>query len=219
MKKFSLALTLLCAGLTIAAADDVLPQPESFSRYAPMLKHSPFAVASAGAVGAAPDFAKDLYVANAAHTDNGDFVTIASTTDRNFKEYLHTGETTDGFNIPSIDWSDRVGETKVTITKDGQVATLGFNEAVLNETLQGQTPEIQRPVPGIAGRSPMNLPMPHPMNIPTIPTPPPHTRPIIRRTFPQQQQQQQIPQRQSRQFPVPRANNPELNLNPGDDDD
>lgn len=184
-KKYALLfLGALGFGLTMARADDVLPKAESFARYEPMLKHSPFAVATAAApVAAAPDFAKDLYVANAAHTEKGDFVTIASTTNREFKEYLTTGEPIDGYSIPDIKWSDRVGETKVTITKDGQVATLGFNEAVLSEDLPQMAPAPQ-PTQNLVRRPGMAVPFPHPMKIPTIPTPPPHTRALIRRNIP-----------------------------------
>ena len=186
MKTKDLLLTLAALGfsLTMTRADDVLPKAESFSRYEPMLKHSPFAVATAAApVAAAPDFAKDLYVANAAHTAKGDFVTIASTTNREFKEYLMTGETADGYSIPNIQWSDRVGETKVTITKDGKVATLGFNEAVLSQDLP-QTVPAPQPTQNVVRRPGMAVPFPRPMAIPTIPTPPPHTRGLIRRNVP-----------------------------------
>src|SRR6266436_6342249 len=90
MKSLLLLLTLPLLGLTNAArAEDDLPSTAKFARYEAMLKRSPFAVASASApAGATPDFAKDLYVANAAHSADGDFVTIASTTDKNLKEYL-----------------------------------------------------------------------------------------------------------------------------------
>ncbi|HEY2799966.1 MAG TPA: hypothetical protein VGI85_05185 [Chthoniobacterales bacterium] len=184
-KKFPLLiLVALGFGLTTAQADDVLPKAKNFARYEPMLKHSPFAVATAAApVAAAPDFAKDLYVANAAHTEKGDFVTLASTTNREFKEYLTTGETIDGYSIPNILWSDRVGETKVTVTKDGQVATLGFNEAVLSEDLP-QMASAPQPTQNFVHRPGMAVPFPHPMKIPTIPTPPPHTRALIRRNIP-----------------------------------
>ena len=166
------------SALTSGWADDVLPKQGAFSRYEPMLKHSPFAVATAGApVAGTPDFAKDLYVANAGHSDTGDFVTIASTTNANLKEYLTTKGTVDGYSVPNIQWSDQVGETKVTISKDGQFATLSFNEAVLSQAIQNQVPPAQMPHPqnalpnGIPGAPPMNLPMPipRPMNVPTIP--------------------------------------------------
>ena len=185
MKSF-LFLSLSVAAFATAVADDVLPLQENFSRYQPMLKHSPFAVATAGApVSSTPDFAKDLYVANAARTDAGDFVTIASTTDRNFKEYLSTKDAVDGYSVPNIQWSDRVGETKVTITKDGQVATLSFNEAVLSQAIQSSVPQIPLARGNFNGRPAANLPVipPRPMTIPTIPTPPPHSRGVIRRNI------------------------------------
>ncbi|MGI8432484.1 MAG: hypothetical protein ACR2MW_09380 [Chthoniobacterales bacterium] len=177
-----------CLGLTNARAEEVIPQPQKFSRYEPMLRHSPFAVATAGApVGATPDFARELYVANAGHSNDGDFVTVASTTNRDLKLYLTTKQAVDGYAVPNILWSDRVGETKVTITKDGQVATLSFNEAVLSQAIQNPVPQVVRPANGMVPNAGTNLnpgmPMaiPRPMTVPTIPTPPPYTRPLIRR--------------------------------------
>jgi hypothetical protein len=93
---------------------------------------------------ATPDFAKDLYVANAARSPEGDMVTIASSSDQNFKKYLTTREPVDGYNIASIEWSDRVGATKVTISKDGNSATLTFNQALLSQRAQPNAP----PAPG-----------------------------------------------------------------------
>ncbi|MEO5717346.1 MAG: hypothetical protein ABIR29_02110, partial [Chthoniobacterales bacterium] len=66
---------LLCL-TTVGWAKDDLPTTQKFARYQPMVKRSPFAVATANAPApSAPDFAKDLYVANAAHSTEGDFVT------------------------------------------------------------------------------------------------------------------------------------------------
>src|SRR5438045_7472716 len=89
MKRLFFLLTLPLLGLTNnARAEDDLPSTAKFARYDAMLKRSPFAVATASApTGAKPDFARDLYVANAAHSADGDFVTVASTTDKNLKEY------------------------------------------------------------------------------------------------------------------------------------
>ena len=73
-----------------------------------MMDQSPFAIATAVAAPAAtPDFAKDLYIANAAQSQDGDLVTIASTADHNFKKYLTTKEPVDGYSIASIEWSDK----------------------------------------------------------------------------------------------------------------
>lgn len=190
-------------GLTaMAGAEDGLPTAPKFSRYDAMLKRSPFAVASAGGpVSSTADFAKNLYVANAAHSTEGDFVTLASTTDKDFKEYLNTKETVHGYALSNIEWSDQVGETKVTISKDGQFATLTFNEALLSQAIQNPVPHSpqQQGVPGRPAGTPQAT-IQRPMQVPQIPTPPPHVRPVIRRKAnpqqpirtPQQTQEEQL---------------------------
>jgi len=145
--KYSLALMPIFAvlGAIPGRTDDVLPPRFNFDRYSRMVDHSPFAIATAVAVPAAtPDFAKDLYVANAARLPEGDMATIASSSDQNFKKYLNTKEPVDGYGIASIEWSDRVGATKVTISKDGKFATLTFNQALLAQ----QAPPNAPPAPG-----------------------------------------------------------------------
>jgi hypothetical protein len=135
--KYSVTLTLLLAvlGGIHSQAEEVLPPQFSFDRYSKMVDHSPFAVATAVAAPAAtPDFAKDLYIANAARSPEGDMVTLASTSDHNFKKYLTTKEPADGYSIANIEWSDKVGATKVTISKDGNFATITFNQALLSQT-------------------------------------------------------------------------------------
>ena len=109
-------------GALSSSAEDVLPPRFNFDRYKPMLNHSPFAIATAVALPeATPDFSRDLYIANAARSPEGDLVTIRSSADQNFKKYLTTREPVDGYSIAQIDWSEDVGKTKVTIGKDGQL--------------------------------------------------------------------------------------------------
>ena len=178
--------------LSLLAAGDV-PKPFNFDRYQAMLDRSPFAVATAVvAPVAAPNFAKDLYVANAAHSKDGDMVTVASNADKNFKLYLTTSNSVDGYSITNIDWSEKVGATKVTITKDGQVATLAFNEALLRAPLASgaQNPNPQKeaaiqsqppPQPIVPG---VNLPpaaQQKPAPVPMLPTPPARVRGVIPR--------------------------------------
>jgi hypothetical protein len=174
----------LIGAVGVLAADD-LPKPMSFARYNPMLDHSPFAVATAAAPAvAAPDFAKDLFIANAARSPDGDLVTLQSTRDRNFKEYLTTKNAVHGYSISNIEWSDRVGATKVTIGKNGQFATLGFNEALVTQPIQnpGQAGSAVGMVPQpIPQANPVKFPQAVPV-IPTYPTPVPRVRgPIPRR--------------------------------------
>ena len=187
-------------------ADD-LPESLQFARYEPMMQRSPFAVATAPAATPppAPNFAKDWFVANAARSPEGDLVTIASSTDKNFKLYLTSKEPVDGVSIANTEWSDKVGATKVTITKDGQFATLTFNQALLSQPIAN--------APGAAPQQPTNVPQPgampgvpnagntgvpnaglpnptgampstgviKPAPIPQLPTPPPRVRSVIQR--------------------------------------
>src|SRR5207253_590037 len=85
------AAVVLLLGAIRSQAEEVLPPHFNFERYTKMVDHSPFAVAtSVAAPAATPDFAKDLYIANAARSPDGDMVTLASTSDHNFKKYLTT---------------------------------------------------------------------------------------------------------------------------------
>jgi hypothetical protein len=177
-------------GAASVYADDVLPPRFNFDRYSTMLEKSPFAVATAVALPAAtPDFAKDLYVANAAHSPEGDLVTIASSSDHDFKKYLTTKEPVDGYSIAGIEWSDRPGETKVTINKDGQFATITFNQALMSQAPPSAPtePNVMPNEPDITAVPPTiptsALPVPSPFVPPAVTqqTPSPHVRGVIRR--------------------------------------
>ena len=195
MKTRNLTLALLAlvaiVPLSRLLGDDV-PAPYTFARYQAMLDRSPFAVATAVAAPVAtPNFAKDLYIANAAHSKEGDFVTIASSADKNFKKYLSGTTSDDGYSITNVEWSDKVGATKVTIAKDGQTATLTFNEALLKQTSvapQQQPQQQQQPnmvqaqpmVPPPVGQQPQpNFQQQRPAPVPQLPTPPPRVRGVI----------------------------------------
>src|SRR6266704_4351083 len=148
------AAVVLLLGAIRSQAEEVLPPHFNFERYTKMVDHSPFAVAtSVAAPAATPDFAKDLYIANAARSPDGDMVTLASTSDHNFKKYLTTREAVDGYSIANIEWSDKVGATKVTISKDGKFATITFNQALLSQPA---------PNAGVASRA-LTPSMPAPM--------------------------------------------------------
>jgi len=174
-------------GVFSARADDDLPKRLNFDRYKGMLDHSPFAVASAVVAPAAtPNFAKDLYVTSAAKAPDCDMVTIASTGDKEFKKYLTTcGGPVDGYAIANIEWSDKVGETKVTIGKDGQFATLTFNQQLITQPLPN------RPAPGVVP-PPLQPGFQKPGQNPGVVAPTPHVRGTIQRN-PQPQPPPQPP--------------------------
>jgi hypothetical protein len=201
MKTKHLALALLAiVPLSLLLADDV-PKSYAFERYQGMMERSPFAVATAvAAPSATPNFAKDLYVANAAHSKDFDLVTIASSADKSFKKFLSTEGPEDGYTITNIEWSEKVGATKVTIAKEGQTATLTFNEALLRQSAPNQPPQAQAqpaqmvqpqfqpqaqpivPPPvnaaGTNGVAP-NTNVTRPMPVPSLPTPPARVRGVI----------------------------------------
>ena len=161
-------------------AGDVLPPRFNFNRYSAMVDHSPFTIATAVALpSATPDFAKDLYVANAARSPEGDMVTIASSSDQNFKKYLSTRQPVDGYGIASIEWSERVGATKVTISKDGKFASITFNEALLSQPAPNAPPV---PAPPTAAVPAVPF-VPSPLVAPSVPrkAPRPHVRGTIQR--------------------------------------
>ncbi len=178
-------------GAITGQAEDVLPPRFNFDRYSAMVNHSPFAIATAVALpSATPDFARDLYVANAARSPEGDIVTIASSSDQNFKKYLSTKEPMDGYNIASIEWSDRVGATKVTISKDGKFATITFNEALLSQPPPNAPPDQAPPTAAVPA-------------VPAIPTP--LVPPSVPRQAPRRHVRGMI-QRNPKAVPVPTPN-------------
>ncbi len=199
MKLPAVFLTIFALFIAIAGRGaEVIPKRADFGQYQAMLEHSPFAVATAAALPAAtPNFAKDLYIANAARSSEGDLLTLGNLADRNFKEYLTTkGPNEHGYAIASIDWSDRIGGTKATISKDGQFATIGFNQALVSSPIPAaatQPPSAFRPpttyrpqgnAPATTYRPPRNVPAATPITrpvIPSLPTPRPHIRGIIPR--------------------------------------
>ncbi len=205
MKNILLVALLGIASSAVSFAADEIPKSAPFARYQVMLDRSPFAVATAVAAPASAPFAKDLYIANAAHSPDGDLVTLASSADKNFKKYLTTTAPVDGYSISSMEWSEKVGATKVTIAKEGQFAALTFNQALLSQPLanasspgvpppQPKQPPITAPqslpgqsgivLPNIGSVQPGAIASPYrikPMPVPSLPTPPPRVRGVIRR--------------------------------------
>ncbi len=196
MKTRSLFLTAaLLPGLSAIAAtvkDNDLPNMQTFARYEAMMNKSPFAVATAAVPPPqAPNFAKELYIANAAKLSDEGVVTLNSSVDKNLKEYLSTKSANkNGYSISNIEWSDHVGATKVTISKDGQFATLTFNQALITQPVSN-APAPQQvftppPTQGSATVPPVpqynpNVNTIKPAPIPTLPTPPPRVRGVIQR--------------------------------------
>jgi hypothetical protein len=210
MKQYALMSIVILFGPTAVRPEDAIPKRTDFGRYEAMVKNSPFAVATAPALASqAPSWSKDLYVANAAHTLEVDLVTLMSVSDKNVKEYLTTEKPNDhGYGIANIEWSEDPGATKVTISKDGQFATIGFNEALASQ------PNAGMPA-GPLNYAPTFQKNPQNPQLPPIPMPMPHTRGVIQRNPNQFQQQQPGPVQpglQPGQVPIP-AKPPKSQIN------
>jgi hypothetical protein len=208
MKRYLFLISILTVSVPgITRADEIIPKRMEFNRYAAMVEKSPFAVASAPAqVSTVAAWSKDLFIANAAHMPEVDLVTVNSLSDKNLREYLTTETANEhGYAIASIEWSENPGATKVTISKDGQFATLGFNEAIMsqapsipnapyqNPNIPGQNPNIPGAPNGRLGAKPGAQPgaqpgvqpgAQQPMAVPPA-LPAPHVRGVIQRKPPQ----------------------------------
>jgi hypothetical protein len=85
--------------------------------------------------------------------------TIMSSSDQKFKKYLNTKEPVDGYSIASIEWSQKAGETKVTIGRDGKFATLTFNQTLLAQSAPASAWMVQNlPLKAVPALMPTPLP-------------------------------------------------------------
>ena len=143
-------LPLLAAAAAMAESAQPLPTPFPEARYQTMSTRSPFAVATAAAPAAAPTpgFAAQLYVDGVAHAGNTDFVAIKSRDPDNHKVlFVEVGKTTDdGLKVERVKWSPELGKSTVDVSKDGEKATLGFDQDLIAAAVS-QPP--QPPQPGI----------------------------------------------------------------------
>jgi hypothetical protein len=63
-------------------------------------------------------------------------------------------EPKDGVALQKVDWSDSIGRSTVTITKDGQTAKLEFNQAEIAAAPQAPAPPQNVVRPGVPGAAP-----------------------------------------------------------------
>jgi len=131
-----LSITALAALTASGASPSQQPLPTPFpeARYRDMSARSPFAVATAQAPAAAaptPGFASQLYVDGVAQLGDTDYVAIKSRDpDKPAPLFLAVGESSpDGLKVERVNWSDEMGKSTVDVSKNGERATLIFDEA------------------------------------------------------------------------------------------
>jgi hypothetical protein len=146
----ALAETAARGGTTGAALP--LPAPFAESRYRELGARSPFAVATspaAPAPAATPDFAAQLYADGVARIADTDYVAIKSRDpDDPAAVLLRVGESTeDGIKIERIDWSNETGRSTVEVSKNGEKATLGFDQAQMKTVIVAPQPVMTAGLP------------------------------------------------------------------------
>ena len=102
------AIMVSLAPLVLASVSlgEDLPKPQRFARYEAMMNKNPFVVATT-VPPQRTQSARDLYIVTIAKSDDGVVVTLGSTIDSNFREYLSTKRPSqDGWRILKIEWPD-----------------------------------------------------------------------------------------------------------------
>jgi hypothetical protein len=162
-------LVLLVAASSTARAS-VVPDPLPVTRYEKMINKSFFAPATPVAPAAAPSFTANLYVTSVAKIADKDFVTIAKQGDPQSKFSLYGNDQSDGgIQLVSVEWSEQIGKTKVTIKKGTEFGVLEFDQATVQKPLQ-VTPQ---PGPMVPGQAPVRPNFSRPPNLVPQPIPQP----------------------------------------------
>lgn len=119
-----------------------LPVPLPASRYASLIKKSPFSVATPQVtpVAPTPGFASSLYISGMAEIGDKEFVSI-STKGAAKSFMLSVGESSpDGISLVEVKSNDDLSKSKVTLKKDGKTAVIGFDEQVMKKDFKPVMP-------------------------------------------------------------------------------
>jgi len=179
------------AGVVVAADDDdVIPTAFPVSRYEKTLARSPFALPTSAAPSVAPaqkqpGWSDDLYIAGVMTIGEKNIVTISQRGDSQ-RFLLSSGEESpQGISLVNIQWSEQLGQTRVTVKKGTEFAVLLFDQAALAST------RAAAPAPRITGPTPvpMNVqqqlnqqrtpPKPNPGGGPVLPNPGGAPQPVV----------------------------------------
>jgi hypothetical protein len=183
---------LVVAGATSARAEDgdVLPSAFPISRYEKTISRSPFALPTASAVSLAPaqkqpGWSDDLFVAGVMTIGTQNIVTISQRGDAQ-RYLLSSGEESpQGVSVINIQWSEQLGQTRVTVKKGTEFAVLLFDQAALASSRSAApAPRITGPTPLPGVQTPANnlqrpLQKPNPGVGPVLPNPGGAAQPVV----------------------------------------
>ncbi len=142
------------------AADFAPPQPLDPGRYDKMIEDWPFALASptAPVVEEKPGFAVNLHVMGVSRERypdgrERDVVAIKSQADQSTFLLFGNEPNKEGVSVASVDWSNVVGKTTVTIKKGSEFAPLIFDQALIHSAGQPPVTPGQPRLPGAPPQS------------------------------------------------------------------
>jgi hypothetical protein len=181
----------LCVVVQMAAAADdaeVIPSAFPISRYEKTLSHSPFALPTSSAPSLAPaqkqpSWSDDLFIAGVMTVGTQNIVTVSQRGDAQ-RFLLSSGEESpQGISVINIQWSEQLGQTRVTVKKGSEFAVLLFDQAALASTrMAAPAPRVTGPTPPPNNLAPQpNQPRPpqKPAGGPTLPNPGGAPQPVV----------------------------------------
>ncbi len=144
---------VFCASAAFAT-DFVPPQPLPAGRYDKMVEDWPFTLATPAApvVEATAGFAVNLHVMGISRErypdgKERDVVTVKSHADQTSFRLFGNEPNKEGISVAGVEWSDRVGKSKVTLKKGAEFAPLEFDQSVLHSS--SPMPQVSsQPRPG-----------------------------------------------------------------------
>ncbi len=161
-----IALGFFCT-VPIFAAQFTPPQPLAPNRYDKMVEEWPFALATPAApppTEAAPGFAVNLHIMGISRErypdgKERDTVIVKSQADQTVMRLVGNEPNKEGISVAGVEWSERVGKTKVTLKKGTEFAPLEFDQALVHSAGQAPPPTAAVPRPGVGGLLPQARPV------------------------------------------------------------
>ena len=177
------ALALALAGSARAEDPEVIPAAYPLSRYEKTLARSPFALPTSNAPSVAqaqkqPGWSDDLFIAGVMTIGEKNVVTISQRGDAQRFLLASGEESPQGVSVINVQWSEQLGQTRVTVKKGAEFAVLLFDQASLASTrTAAPAPRVNSPTPPPANFAPPGgnpvrpLPQRVPPGGPTLPNP------------------------------------------------
>ncbi|OAI42216.1 hypothetical protein AYO41_04610 [Verrucomicrobia bacterium SCGC AG-212-E04] len=130
------ALALALAATVRADDAEVIPSAHPLSRYEKTLSRSPFALPTSNAPAAAPaqkqpGWSDDLYIAGVMTIGEKNVVTISQRGDSQRFMLASGEESNQGISVINVQWSEQMGQTRVTVKKGSEFAVLLFDQSAL----------------------------------------------------------------------------------------